>query len=599
MAEKLPLHSEIPVELTWDLTPLYPDDDAFEKDFAKIAPLAEKLGRYKGRLGESPALLAQIIGEMDDFSRLVEKLGTFAHLRSDEDTGNSANRARADRLSAKLAELSEVTAYFEPELMAIDEATMRHFLVSGDLAFYRRSLEELLREKPHILSEPEERVIGLYSDVLGGADEAYRALSDADMEFGFITAANGKRVQLSHGNYHRFLESKNRRVRRAAFKMMFGTYRKFRTTYALTLDTTIKRHVVSAKLRHYPSALAAALSEDEIPESLYTGLIDAVHANLCSLGDYLELRRKALHLRKLEMHDLFVPLAETVERCFTYEEAKDLVLKSLAPMGEEYCSTVRRAFAERWVDVMECKGKRSGAYSGGCYDSAPYLLLNFNGTLDSVFTLAHEMGHSMHSYYSNHTQKYHYADYSIFVAEVASITNEMLLLEYFLKHSDDENMRNALLVHFCDEVRTTLYRQTMFAEFELKIHQLSAQGVPLSADKLDQLYYELNDLYHDHRIKADALIGCEWARIPHFYYDFYVYKYATGMAAAIALSRNLLSRDAEKRDAYFGFLKAGDSLPPLEILRNAGVDLLTKEPVNCALARFREVVQLLASSAAK
>lgn len=592
--KKVLTRDEVPVEMTWDLSLMYENNAAFEADFEKLNPMCGELAALQGHLLDSPENLLRGIELSDDLSRLGEKLYVFAHLKSDENTSNNPNRARMDRISAAFAKISGVTAFFEPEILAGDEKLIRSWLEKEPLAFYKRSMEELLRGKKHVLSTAEERLVGLYSDVLGGSDEIFSIMNNSDMEFDCIADGKGNKVQLTHGNYYSFIINPDRKVRRRAFKAMFTAYKKFRNTYAATLGTTVKRHTVSSELRKYDSALQAALFDDNIKPEVYTNLIKAVHSKVHYLTQYIKFRKKMLKLKKIDMYDLYNPLIAQVDLKYTFEEAKELVLKALAPLGDEYISVLRRAFDLRWIDVMPNKGKRSGAYSSGCYDSAPYLLLNFDGTLNDVFTLAHELGHSMHSFYSNTNQHYHYADYSIFVAEVASTTNEMLLSDYLLKNTDDKNLRAYLLGHLADEIRATIYRQTMFAEFELKIHELSENDEPLSADILSENYYKIHQSYYGEAIpEPDELIELEWARIPHFYYNFYVYKYATGMSAALKLKDNILSGDPQLIEAYFSFLKAGDSLDVLDIMRNAGVDLSTPAPIEDALDTFGAVVSEL------
>ena len=589
MGKKLPERRELPEELTWDLSLMYDGDDAWQKDFAALDALLAEFTAFRGRLAESPALLRQALAALDTLERKLDKVYTFAHLRNDENTADGAARARERSVRSKASEITAACAWFEPELMAVDDARMRELLDAPELAFYKPSLEELLRTKPHTLSEVEERLLGNLSDLLGAPDDLYETLTDADLRFGKIRDEHGEPAELSHGSYIGFLESGDRSVRHRAFRAMYHGYENIINTCAAALDGAVQRHVRTARLRHYGSALQAALFDDELPEELYTNLIAAVHEAIPALTSYLELRRRRLGLRKLDMYDLFNPICSAPVKHYTFAEARDLVLEALQVMGEEYLDAARRAFRERWIDVPECRGKRSGAYSGGCYDSAPYLLLNFHGTLNDVFTLAHELGHSMHSFFSHKHQEYHYANYSIFVAEVASITNEMLLLKHLLRRSDDPVLRASLLAHQANEIRTTVFRQTMFAEFELDIHRAAEKGEVLTADFLNGHYYKLNALYHGGAIRADKLIRYEWARIPHFYYDFYVFKYATGMAAALKFARNILSGDAELKRRYFGFLCAGDSKPVLEIMRDAGVDLARKEVICDALREFGEV----------
>ena len=571
---------------TWDLEAVYPNAEAWEKDFSRLKKLAEKFAAYRGRLAESAKTLAAAMDADDAFGRVAEKAYVYAHLRADEDTGDSPNRARLDRIKAAFAELSPLSAWFEPELAGLPEKVLAKYLKAPELAGRRRVLEEIVRARPHVLSEAEEKVIGLYSDVAHAADNTFSLLNDADLTFGRI----GGR-ELDHASYHTFLESADRRIRRTAFRKMHGAYGKLRNTFASTLGAAVKRHVVSARLRNYPSALAAALFDDNIPESVYTGLIDAVHADLAPLRRYLALRKKVLKLRKLDMFDLYNPLLPDCRRTYSWDDAVELVRGAVKPLGKEYGEIWQKAFSERWIDAPARKGKRSGAYSSGCFDTRPYILLSYDHTLNDVFTLAHEGGHSMHSYFSNRSQPYQYADYSIFAAEIASTTNEILLFEHLMATSRDDELKTYLLGHLADEIRTTIYRQTMFAEFELLIHRSEESGTPLTADLLDREYEKLNRLYYG--IDGDKLIRHEWARIPHFYYDFYVYKYATGMSAAIRLATGLLHGGKAEQQAYLGFLKAGSSRDVLDIMRDAGVDLSTPEPVAAALGYFATVVDRL------
>ena len=592
-SDKVLNRNEVPEAMTWDLEVMYAGPEAWEKDFAAISPLVDKFMAFKGRLSDSAETLREAIETEDAMERLAEKVYVYAHLHSDEDTGNTENRSRVDRAQSLFAEISGKTSWFDPEIMAIPEKKMNELLNSPELSFYKRSLEELLRARPHTLSEKEERILGLSSDVMGTASKTFSILNNADMRFPRVTDENGKRIELTHGNYIKFLESHKRKVRRKAFQGMYKTYAKLRNTLATTLDGTVKKHVLSAKLRSYPSALNAALFSDNIPEKVYTELIRAVHDKLPALHKYMQLRCDVLELEQIDMYDIFTPLVPECKLEVLWEEAKQQVQEAFKPLGKEYCENLNKAFEQRWVDVLENRGKRSGAYSSGCYDSYPYLLLNFHGTLNDVFTLAHELGHSMHSYYSHKEQEYHYADYQIFVAEVASTTNELLLHDHLVKNCDDDNVKAYLLCHLLDQLRGTIYRQTQFAEFELWMHQQSEKSVPLNADMLSKKYFELNAEYYGQSVKPNQLIEMEWARIPHFYYNFYVYKYATGISAAVELSRNILSGDPKKLGAYFGFLKAGDSKDVLDIMKDAGVDLSTPEPVHAALDLFNDTVDEL------
>ena len=591
--DKVLNRKQVPEEMTWDLETIYASPEAWEKDFAAIPALVDKFVNFKGKLADSASSLREAIEVDDDMERLAEKVYVYAHLRSDEDTINTENRSRVDRVQGLFAEISGKTAWFDPEIMAISKKKMAELLAAPELSFYKRSLEELLRSRPHTLSEKEERILGLSSDVMGTASKTFSILNNADMRFPKITDENKKRIELTHSNYIKFLESPKRQVRKKAFRGMYTTYTKLRNTFATTLDGTVKRHVLSAKIRNYPSALNAALFSDNVPEKVYTELIQAVHDKLPALHKYMQLRCDVMGLEQIDMCDIFNPLVPECKLEVSWDKAKELVQEAFKPLGKEYCSNLNKAFEQRWVDVLENRGKRSGAYSSGCYDSYPYLLLNFNGTLNDVFTLAHELGHSMHSFYSHKEQEYHYADYRIFVAEVASTTNELLLHDHLIKNCDDDNVKAYLLCHLLDQLRGTIYRQTQFAEFELWMHQQAEQSIPLNADMLSKKYFELNAEYYGASVKPNQRIEMEWARIPHFYYNFYVYKYATGISAAVQLSRNILSGDAKKIEDYFGFLKAGDSKEVLDIMKDAGVDLSTPEPVHVALDLFNDTVDEL------
>ncbi len=585
---------DIPVELTWDLEKIYPDTAAWEADLAGLDVLQKKFNSFRGRLQESAAVLCEALQALDALERLLEKIYTYAHLRHDEDTGESVARSLENRASARAAVISADCAWFEPELLAIDNTLMQKMLQTPELAFYKNSIEELWRGKQYILSEKEERILGALSDVLGAPDEIYETLTDADLRFPLVKDTRGKKLELTHGSYRRFIESADRKVRKRAFKAMFESYKNIINTCAATLNSTTKRHVVSSRLRGYNSALHRALFADELPEKLYTGLIDSVNRHLPALHNYLKLRSKVLKLKKLNMYDLYNPLIEQKEHFYSYEEAQNMVMEAVSVMGQEYIQVVKQAFAERWIDVMECRRKRSGAYSSGCYDTVPYMLLNYNGTLNDVFTLAHELGHSMHSYFSHKYQDYHYSGYPIFAAEIASTTNELLLHDYLMKkYADNKDMQITLLVHLIDEVRACIYRQTMFAEFELDIHQLQEKDTPLTAELLNDRYYQLNDKYYGGVIKADKLIQYEWARIPHFYYNFYVFKYATGLSAAMKFARNILSGDSALLEKYLNFLKAGDSQSVLDILSTAGVDFVKSSVVDDALDEFDGMIKQL------
>ena len=576
---------------TWDLTAIYAEETQWESDFGRLPELAERFSGYAGRLGESAETLREALEAGEAFERLADRLQSYASLKSDEDTRVSENRERVGRLGACLARLAPSFAWFEPELLSLDEGKVASFLAEPGLAFWRRHVEETLRSRAHTLSEPEERLLGQLSDVLNASSTTFEALNDSDLTFGRLRDGDGHLVTLTHGSYHCVMEDGSRAVREAAFRRLYRRYREFRTTFASTLDATMRLHATAARIRHFPSSLESALFGDRVPREVYERLIGTVHERLGHLHRYMELRRRALKLESLDMWDVYNPLLPDCRRTVAWSEAVEMVQTALQPLGEEYLGIVGQAFEQRWIDAAERPGKRSGGYSGGSYDTYPYILLNYQGTLDDVFTLIHELGHSVHSHYSRRTQAYTYANYRIFVAEVASTTNEILLAEHLLRTTRDRAMRLHLLEHLINEIRLTIYRQTMFAEFEMVLHERAERGEPLTADSLEQSYYELNERYHG--FTADRLIGLEWARIPHFYYDFYVYQYATGMSAAIQLAKRLLTGGEQAREDYLGFLKAGCSRDVLDILRGAGVDLSTPEPVAAALDYFGSLVDQL------
>lgn len=583
-------HSELPVEMTWDLSKMYATTDEWEKDFRKIDGLVRNVQKFRGHLADSPATLAKAFQAEDKLGFLLEKLHTFAHLRSDEDTGNSENRGRVDRILSKSAKIEGDTAWFEPEIMKIDKKKFKEFAKSPELKFYALTMKRLEADRPHTLSEAEERVLGFSSEVFGGAYKTFSMMNDADLKFPIVRDAEGSELRLTHGNYIKLLESPDRTVRRDAFKGMYSVYGQFKNTFASILDTAVKSHVVDASLHKFKSALEASLFEDAVPVSVYESLISTVHDNINPLYDYFKFRARRLGLKKLDMYDIHCPLVPDAAMEIEWNDAVRHVKDALRPLGKTYCSILDKAFQERWIDIPEAQGKRSGAYSSGCYRCPPYLLLNYSGTLDSVFTLAHELGHSLHSYFSDQANDYHYAGYKIFVAEVASTTNEILLQRHLVARTDDPARKAYLLNHLIDTIRGTLFRQTMFAEFERDIHQMAENGKPLTADALSSRYFELNKRYHGPGVNPDSDIQFEWARIPHFHYDFYVYKYATGISAALALSKKILDGETE---GYLRFLKAGDSKEVIDIMKDAGVDFTTPAPVQDAMTIFAEQVKEL------
>lgn len=579
------LRSELAPETCWDLTKIYATDEEWEEAFRSLDAVLEEHQACRGHLADSPEALKHALETGDRLGLLLETLYSYAHLKSDEDLSNGKNAGRRDRIAARYAEIEGETSWFDPELLAIPEARFRELMDSPVLAFYRRTLEDTERQRPHTLSEPEERILGLASDVFSTGNHAFCKLNDADLRFPHIRDEKGNDVEITHGNYIKYLENADRRVRRDAFDACYKTYSSFANTIAALLDGTVKAGVLEAKLRHFPSARAASLFPDHVPESMYDGLIDAVRTKLPLLHRYFELRRRVLKLEKLELFDLVTPLVRPAKAMYSWEEGCDLVRQAVKVYGDEYCDALEHAFTDRWIDVYECRGKTSGAYSGGCYRKPPYVLLNYTGTLDSVSTLAHELGHSMHSYLSDRAQDYHYAGYCLFAAEVASTTNELLLNHYLLEHAQDDNLRAYLLTHLLDLIRGTVFRQTQFAEYERDIYAMSESGEPLTAEALSDHYYELNGVYFGPDVKNNEPIRFEWARIPHFHYNFYVYKYATGLSAAAKLSADILAGNPAPA---LRFLKSGDTRDVLDLLRDAGADFNTPEPVNAAMKLFED-----------
>ncbi|MEW5323007.1 oligoendopeptidase F [Geobacillus thermoleovorans] len=590
--KSLPLRSEIPVEETWRLEDIFPTDEAWEEEFKHVKAMIPKIGEYKGRLGESPEVLYEALQYQDDVSMRLGKLYTYAHMRYDQDTTNSFYQGLDARAKSLYSEASSAMAFIVPEILAIDETRLRTFLEQYEpLRLYAHALDEITRQRPHVLSAEEEAILAQAAEVMQAASNTFSALNNADLKFPAIIDENGEEVEVTHGRFIRFLESTDRRVRRDAFYAVYHTYEKFQNTFANTLAGSVKKDNFFARVRRYRSAREAALDANNIPESVYDNLVATIHEHLPLLHRYVRLRKRVLGLDELHMYDLYTPLVKDVKMEVTYEEAKQYMLEGLAPLGEEYVAIVKEGLDNRWVDVRENKGKRSGAYSSGAYGTHPYILLNWQDNVNNLFTLVHEFGHSVHSYYTRKTQPYPYAHYSIFVAEVASTCNEALLNDYLLKTIDDEKKRLYLLNHYLEGFRGTVFRQTMFAEFEHLIHLKEQQGEALTAEALTALYYDLNKTYFGDDIVVDKEIGLEWARIPHFYYNYYVYQYATGFSAATALSKQILEEGKPAVGRYIDFLKAGSSDYPIEVLKKAGVDMTSAEPIRQACQVFAEKLE--------
>lgn len=579
---------------TWDLTDMYADDEAFRAALDAARAYPAQCGAFKGTVATSASRLLAFLELDDQISAAMTKLLNYAQRKSDEDTRVALYQDFSSQAQTVYVQIGAAESWFTSEVLSIEPATMERFYAEEPgLELYRRALDRIFARRDHVLSPAEEELLARAGDMAAQPETVYSMFHDADLSFDDAVDACGEAHRVTNGSYIPLMMSHDRALRRSAFFSLYSGYGQFRNTCAAVLGAQAKQLKFFADARRYPTTLDAALDATEVPTQVYSSLIDAVHRNMEPMYAYMRLRRRLLGVDELHFYDLYVPVVDDVDMSFTYEEACDIMLQALAPLGEEYLAVVRRGLAERWIDVYENTGKCSGAYSAGGYGMHPVILLNFHGTLDDVFTLVHEMGHSVHTYLSCHHQPLCYSDYVIFVAEVASTCNEALLMQWFLRNTTDPRERAYLVNHFLEQFRGTLYRQCMFAEFELGLNELVARGEGVTADALCTLYRDLNARYFGPDVVLDDEIALEWARIPHFYYDYYVYQYATGFAAAIALSQRILSEGAPAVADYLGFLKGGCSKPPIELLRGAGVDMLTPQPVDDALGLFASLVDEL------
>ena len=590
--------SEADPRYTWATEDLFPTDQAWLESYQALQAAPEQLCAYQGRLGESAATLLEYFRLGDEIGRKLERLYNYAARKGDEDTANSTYQDLRGKAMNLVVGIQSATAFDVPELLMLDDATVeRFFAEEPGLAIYRRKMDVLRRRRAHILSPAEEALLASAGEMSGTPENIFGAFENADLRFPDVLDGEGNSHTLTAGTLIRLLESPDRVLRKNAFEGCYNTFHSFRNSIAAMLEGQVKQLIWHSRARKYSSTLEAALDGTEVPTAVYHNLIDAVHANWDKLHKYGALRKKLMGLDELHMYDLYTPIVADADMSITYEEAKEMVLEALAPLGEEYLAMLKEGFENRWIDVYENQGKRSGAYSS-CGDPHPFVLLNHKDNLNSVFTLAHEMGHALHTYHSNLAQPYATADYVIFVAEVASTCNEVLLMQHLLRKTTDKRQRAYLINYFLEQFRTTLYRQTMFAEFELRVNQLAESGESLTADLLSQEYAKLNAAYYGEAVTQDSGIAMEWARIPHFYYNYYVFQYATGFSAAIAIAMNILKNGAPAVEAYRKFLSSGCSAPPVELLKIAGVDMSTPQPVNEALALFDtlidEMEQLLA-----
>ena len=582
---------DIPEEYRWQLEDIYQNQDEWEKDFSRVQELINQIGAYQGRVGESASGLKQVIIILNEMQSKGDNLYVNSRMRRDEDNSNAQYQSLFDRAEGLGVQANAAVAFVVPELLAMTREQVKGYEeAEPELAVYAHYLDELFRQKEHILSEKEERLLAMSADLSSASNNIFTMLNNADIKFPNIQDENGQEVELTKGRYGRFMESRDRQVRKEAYQGLYSTYKGLSNTLAATFSSSIKRDIFYARARNYPSALHAALDQDNVAVDVYDQLIKSVHGHLDSMYRYMKIRKKMLQVDPLYMYDIYVPLVSEFDMKVPYEKAKEMTLQGLTPLGDEYLSVLHQGYDKRWIDVYENQGKTSGAYSWGTYHTHPYVLMNYDDKLDDLFTLAHEMGHSLHSYYSNQTQPYVYSSYSIFVAEVASTVNESLLIDYLLKNSNDPREKMYLLNHYLEQFRGTVFRQTMFAEFEKLTHERVEAGDALTPEALGELYRELNKKYYGPDVVMDDNICVEWARIPHFYSAFYVYKYATGFSAATAIKQSILEEGQPAIDRYLNFLKSGSSDYPINLLQKAGVDLTTPEPVEKALNYFTQLL---------
>ena len=587
---KIPARADVPAKDKWAIQDLFATDDDWRAALAKAKEFIPRITAFRGRLAESGAALPSFFRLDDEISLAFDALVHYAQRRSDEDTRVAAYQEMVSQVTRFAVEIQSAAAFETPELLAIsDEDMNRLYAEAPELELYRLNIDRIRRRREHVLSDKEEAILAAAGEMAASPDDIYSMLNDADLKFPDAVDKDGNKHPVTHGTFIPLMQSYDRVLRKSAFDSLYSVYGQFRNTSAATLSAQLKQLLFFANVRKYPSTLDAALDGNEVPTEIYRNLIDAVHRSFAPMYRYVALRKKLLGVDELHMYDLYVPVVDGVEMKFTFEEAKEIALKALAPLGEDYLNLLREGFANGWIDVYENEGKRSGAYSAGARVH-PYVLLNFKGTLDDVFTLVHEMGHSIHSYLSNKTQPTAYQDYVIFVAEVASTCNEALLMEYLLSVTTDKKERAYLINHFLEQFRGTLYRQTMFAEFELAANEMTQRGEGTTAEALCAMYKKLNEQYFGPEMNVDEEISLEWARIPHFYYDYYVYQYATGYAAAIALSRRILREGEAAVKDYLGFLSGGCSADPITLLRGAGADMASPKPIEDATKLFDEMI---------
>lgn len=584
--------SEIQKEDQWDLESMFANLDEWNLDYNKAKEMGENFESYKGKVVESSENLLNTLVDQGELIRKTSHLYSYARMRLDEDTRKASSQELADRAMGLFVEVQDKISFVTPEILGLDEEKLESFIQEEPkLELYRKYLANIVRQREHVLSPREESILAQMGEVANAPEKIFSMLNNADLRFPEIENEDGETVEITHGNFIPLLESSNREVRRSAYEALYDTYNSFKNTFAASLNGELKKNIFNANLRSYGSSRAASLDENNVDLSVYDNLISSVHDNLDSMHKYMEIRKRALGVDELRMYDIYTPIVKDADMKIPFDQGVETIKRALEPLGKEYMDVVEEGFSSRWIDIYENKGKRSGAYSGGSYDSKPFILLNYHDTLDNMFTTAHELGHSIHSYFTRKHQPFVYGNYSIFVAEVASTANEALLMDYMLKNTEDKTERLYLLNHYLESFRGTVFRQTMFAEFEMKINQHLESGGSLTAEYLSETYRALNELYYGSDVVMDDHIAVEWARIPHFYYNYYVFQYATGYSAAVALSQGILEEGEPAVKRYIDFLKSGSSDYPINVLKTAGVDMTTKGPVDGAMKLFRELVE--------
>ena len=591
MTDKLPKREEVAKELTWRLEDIYDDEAKWEEDLKKVYEVNKTIASYQGKLSDGADTLLALMKANEEQTLLLGAIYGYAHMREDQDTANSKYQAMKQRGMSAYMDAAEKSAFMNPEILELsDEKLDEYYKACPELDRYKRLIREIRRLKDHMLSSEMEQLLASAGEVKDASQKAYGMLSNADLKFPSVKDSEGKEVTLSNGRFVPTQMSKDRALRKASFEAFYGRYEEFKNTWAAMYDGEVKGRIFEAKARKYNSAFEAAVDGNDVSPAVCDSLFESIHDNMDKMHRYVSLRKKLLGVDELHMYDVYVPMLPDFDMKVSYEEAKELSLKALKPLGEDYLDVVKEAYENRWIDVVENEGKRGGAYSSGVYGVHPYMLLNYNDTLDDVFTLVHEMGHSMHTWYSEKAQTVIDADYKIFVAEVASTTNEVLLYHYMKDNAKSKEEKAFIINHFLDSFKGTMFRQTMFEEFERKTCEMAEEGTPLTAEALYDVYIGLNKQYFGEDMISDKEIGWEWCRIPHFYYNFYVYQYATSFAAAVAIADRILKEGAPAVEQYKKFLSSGCTQDPVSLLKIAGVDLTTKAPIDAALAVFGEAI---------